>query len=146
MVDLELARSSCLKLPEVQEFDHFEKPAYRVKKKIFATLWLDEKRAVLKLSPTGQEYYCLEYASSFFPVKGTWGKFGWTYVDLSKISVPVFSKALLAAWLNVAPKLLAKKHGFGCLKPLTPRNCLSAISQGYLEQKLYLCGCLSKTG
>jgi len=50
MVDLETARTYCLK-PEVEEYDHFGKPAYKVKKKIFATLSLEEKRIVLKLSP-----------------------------------------------------------------------------------------------
>jgi len=44
MVDLESARSHCLKLPEVMEYDHFGKPAYGVRKKIFTTLCLDEKR------------------------------------------------------------------------------------------------------
>ena len=58
MVDLETARSLCLSLPEVNEYDHFGKPAYRVKKKIFATLWLDEKRSVVKLSKTEQPALC----------------------------------------------------------------------------------------
>ncbi|SRR5258706_16383644 len=110
MVDLEMARSYCLKLPEVNEYDHFGKPAYRIKKKVFATLDLDKKRAVLKLSPTDQEFFCLEYSSAIFPVKGAWGKFGWTNVDLNKISASGFSKALTASWLNVAPKSLAKKY------------------------------------
>jgi hypothetical protein len=110
MVDLETARDYCLKLPEADEYDHFGKPAYRVKKKIFATLWLDEKRAVLKLSPADQSFYCAEY-SFIYPVKGAWGKYGWTYVDLNKINESVFSKLLTSAWLNVAPKTAAKKHG-----------------------------------
>jgi hypothetical protein len=110
MVDLETARNYCLKLPEVEEYDHFGKPAYRVKKKIFATFWLDEKRVVLKLSSTDQDSYCVKY-SAIFPVKGTWGKYGWTYVDLNKISERVFSESLTTAWLNVAPTTLAKKYG-----------------------------------
>lgn len=56
MVDLETARTACLKLLEAQDYDHFGKPAYRVNKKIFATLWLDEKRAVLKLSTNDQDF------------------------------------------------------------------------------------------
>jgi hypothetical protein len=60
MVDLETARNYCLKLPEAEEYDHFGKPAYRVKKKIFATLWLEEKRAVMKLSPADQDFYCMK--------------------------------------------------------------------------------------
>jgi hypothetical protein len=109
MVDLESARNYCLKLPEVQEYDHFGKPAYAVKKKIFATLWLEEKRATLKLSPDQQDVFCLEYAA-LLPVKGKWGKFGWTNVDLNKIDADIFSNALTTAWLNVTPKSMSKKY------------------------------------
>lgn len=109
MVDLETARSLCLSLPEVNEYDHFGKPAYRVKKKIFATLWLDEKRSVVKLSKTEQPALCEEHYPAVFAVKGKWGEFGWTYVDLNKVSEAVFKKLLRAAWINVAPKTLAKK-------------------------------------
>src|SRR6478609_283010 len=115
MVDLETARNYCLKLPEAEEYDHFGKPAYRVKKKIFATLWLDEKRAVLKLSPADQKFYCAEY-TFLFPVKGAWGKFGWTNIDLNKAKEPVFIESLTSAWCNVAPRTLVKKSG------LTPPN------------------------
>jgi hypothetical protein len=111
MVDLETARAVCLQFPETEEYDHFGKPAYRVKKKIFATLWLDEKRAVLKLSRTAQETFSSDYPSAVFPVKGAWGKFGWTTLELNKINEVVFREALTEAWRNVAPKALLKKTG-----------------------------------
>jgi hypothetical protein len=109
MVDLESVRNLCLALPQVEEYDHFGKPSYRVKKKIFATLWLDDKRAVLKFSKTEQPLFCEEYPDYVFPVKGKWGTFGWTYVDLSKVNEGVFKKLLEVAWKNVAPKRLTKK-------------------------------------
>lgn len=107
MVDLETARNLCLALPQTEEYDHFGKPAYRVKTKIFATLWLEEKRAVLKLSKEEQPLFCEEYPS-VFPVKNKWGALGWTNADLNKISEAVFKKLLEAAWRNVAPKKLLK--------------------------------------
>ena len=109
MTDLETARNLCLALPEVNEYDHFGKPAYRVKKKIFATLWLDERRAVLKFSKEEQPFLCEQNHQCVFPVKSKWGAFGWTYVDLNKVSEDVFKKLLEAAWRNVAPKSLTKK-------------------------------------
>jgi len=109
MVNLEAARNMCLSFPEVDEYDHFEKPAYRVKKKIFATLWLEEKRIVVKLSKEVQPIFCDEYGPAVFPVKGSWGKFGWTDVDLNKVSEIVLKKLLKAAWMSVAPKALIKK-------------------------------------
>jgi len=109
MVDIETARRLCLSLPEATEYDHFGKPAYRLKKKIFVTLWLDDKRAVLKLSPAQQTDFCERYSAVVFPVKGTWGKFGWTFIELDKIKEAVFLKALTAAWKNVGPKPHPKK-------------------------------------
>ncbi|GHM99539.1 hypothetical protein WSM22_10290 [Cytophagales bacterium WSM2-2] len=109
MVDVETARTLCLSLPEANEYDHFDKPAYRVKKKIFATLWLDDQRAVLKLSKAEQPELCEAYPTSVFPVKGAWGKLGWTYVDLSKVTETALKKLLMVAWTNVAPKMLIKK-------------------------------------
>ena len=109
MVDLETARNLCLALPQAEEYAHFEKPAYRVKKKIFATLSLDEKRAVFKFSKTEQPLLCEEHHQCVFPVKGKWGSFGWTYVDLNKVNEGVFKKLTEIAWKNVAPKSLMKK-------------------------------------
>jgi hypothetical protein len=109
MMDLELARSCCLKLPEVIEYDHFGKPAYRVKKKIFATLDLKKKRVVFKLSQNEQGQFCEKYFPVVFPVKGAWGKFGWTYMELNKISETVFEEAAISAWRNVAPKSLSNR-------------------------------------
>src|SRR6185369_5796920 len=103
MVDLETARNLCMALPQTEEYDHFGQPAYRVKKKIFATLNLDEKRVVVKLSKMEQPLLCEEYQQCLYPVKGKWGTFGWTYVDLNKVSEGVFKKLLEAAWKNVAP-------------------------------------------
>ena len=108
MLSIETVRQLALAFPETDEHPHFDRKAFRVKKKIFATLWLDEKRAVLKLSPADQKFYCAEY-SFLFPVKGAWGKYGWTYIDLNKASEPVFSESLTSAWLHVAPKTLVKK-------------------------------------
>jgi hypothetical protein len=109
MVDVETAREICLALPESEEYDHFDKPAYRVKKKIFATLWLDDKRAVVKLSKTEQLQWCDEFHPAVLPVKGKWGQLGWTYVELNKVSEMILRKLIKAAWANVAPKTLVKK-------------------------------------
>lgn len=109
MVDLETARNLCLSLPLVEEYDHFGKPAYRVGKKIFATLWLDNKRAVVKLSKLKQPELCEEYYPAVFPVKNKWGQLGWTNVELDKVNETTFLKLVRTAWSNVAPKRKIKK-------------------------------------
>lgn len=111
MVDLETARNLCLSLPSVEEYDHFGKPAYRVGKKIFATLSLDHKRAVVKLLKSEQPELCEEYYPAVFPVKNKWGELGWTNVELDKVGQAAFLKLLRMAWASVAPKKLIKETG-----------------------------------
>ncbi|HTH54601.1 MAG TPA: MmcQ/YjbR family DNA-binding protein [Cyclobacteriaceae bacterium] len=113
MVDLETARNVLLSLPLVDEYDHFGKPAYRVGKKIFATLWLDNKRAVIKLSKLEQPLVCDEYKTMVFPVKSNWGRLGWTNVELEKVSDAAFKKLIALAWANVASKTAVKKYAGG---------------------------------
>jgi hypothetical protein len=51
---LDDVRALALMLPEVSEAAHMGHPDFRVGGKIFATLWPDEERAVVKLSPEMQ--------------------------------------------------------------------------------------------
>ena len=50
MVTTKDIRKIALSLPETEEREHWQRPSYRVKSKIFATLWETEQRAVLKLT------------------------------------------------------------------------------------------------
>jgi hypothetical protein len=109
MVDLETARNACLSLPMVEEYDHFGKPAYRVGKKIFATLHLDRKRAVVKLSKWEQPEWCDQYDRAVSPVQNKWGQLGWTNVELEMMSEEVFGRLVRTAWANVAPKKIIKE-------------------------------------
>jgi hypothetical protein len=49
MITLEIVRELALALPEVEEHDHWGRPSFRIRGKIFATLWPAEQRAMLKL-------------------------------------------------------------------------------------------------
>ena len=107
------ARTLALTLPEAEEQPHFERPSFRVRKKIFATLRLVEKKAVLKLSLVDQSVFTSYDQTIFFSVPGTWGRQGWTMVDLTQVKKAMFHDALTCAWRNVAPKTLVKKHQLG---------------------------------
>lgn len=107
MIDLETTRELLLAFPEVEEWDHFGKLSYRVKGKIFATLDLDTKKAVLKLTATQQPEYCENQA--IYPANGRWGILGWTSVHLDAIAPLLFKEAATMAWGNVTPKKLVKQ-------------------------------------
>lgn len=103
-------RTLALALPGAEEQPHFEKPSFRVWKKIFVTLQPADKKAVLKLSPMDQSVFTAYDQTIFYPVPGTWGKGGWTTVDLTKVKKGMFRDALTCAWRTVAPKTLIQKH------------------------------------
>jgi hypothetical protein len=95
-------RKLALSLPEAEEQAHFDKPSFRVRGKIFATLWEKEKRAVLKLSLEEQDAF-VKMQPEVFAVT-PWGHQGWTSVELARVDRALFGKLLVEAWRRIAPK------------------------------------------
>jgi hypothetical protein len=110
MIDCETVRALALALPEVEEHDHWGRPSFRVRNKIFVTLWPDEQRAVLKLSRADQSALVQLDPKIFSPVPGTWGEQGSTNVQLARIERGLFQQVLYTAWCQVAPKRLIAAH------------------------------------
>ena len=110
MIAIAAAKKIALSFPGAEEHEHWGRPAFSVKKKIFATLWPVEKRAVLKLSPSDQYVYTQMDSTIFFPVAGGWGRQGATFVDLTKINKALLKEALAVAWQGVAPKSLTEAY------------------------------------
>jgi hypothetical protein len=110
MADIKTFVQLALSFEGVVEAAHFEKRSFRINKRIFATL--DEKnlRAVLPLSPVDQAVFCAFDHTIIFPVNGTWGRQGWTVVELSKIRKAMLRHALTRAYCQVAPKLLSAPY------------------------------------
>jgi hypothetical protein len=104
-------RKMALGLPETLESAHMGHADFRVKGKIFATLPYED-RGMVKLTPEQQRQYVEAEPDIFAPVQGGWGRRGATYVHLAAVTAAasdVLLGALRAAWLNVAPKRLAKE-------------------------------------
>lgn len=104
MVSIAAFRKLALALPGAEELPHFEKPSFRVKKKIFATLHEKDKRAMLMLTPEDQSVFCLYDATIFIPVPGFWGAKGATFVDLTKVRTDMCKDALSAAHASLQKK------------------------------------------
>lgn len=106
MVSIEEVRELALSFPETDEHPHFERRAFRVKKKIFATLSEKDKTVSLKLTLHDQSVFCAFDKSVIYPVPGGWGRMGFTFVDLKKVRKAMFKDALTTAYCTVAsPKL-----------------------------------------
>jgi hypothetical protein len=100
-------RRLALELPETSESSHMDHPDFRVRGKIFATLWPDGDWGMVKLKPEQQQLFTNIQPSAFVPVKGGWGRQGGTSVLLKVAGKAHVREALLTAWRNVAPKGLA---------------------------------------
>jgi hypothetical protein len=103
-------RSLALSLPEAVESAHMGHPDFRVRKKIFATIWPDEGWGMVKLTPNQQALLVQAGPAVFAPVKGGWGRKGATNVRLESANPTTVLEALVTPWCNVAPKNLAEEH------------------------------------
>lgn len=106
MVTIEEARNLALSFPETDEHPHFDKKAFRVKKKIFATLDGKACRMMVKLSSTNQSVFCSYNSEVIYPVPGGWGRQGAAFIELKKVRKSMFRDALTTAYCNVAPPKL----------------------------------------
>ena len=75
MIKVEDAKALALSLPGTGEQPHFNRTAFTVKKKIFATLSLEDKTLNLKFTPVEQLIFCPPQSDIIFPVTGGWA--GW---------------------------------------------------------------------
>jgi hypothetical protein len=102
-------RDIALALPEAEEKSHFGKPDFRVRNRIFGTL-PDAGRAVIKLTPEEQSVLTAAEPAIFRPVKGGWGRQGWTELDLAAADETTLRSACWMAWRNAAPPALKKRY------------------------------------
>ena len=96
-------RRIALSLQGTTEAPHFDRAAFRVAR-IYVTLAADGRSANFKFMPEEQEFKCMMAPEAFAPVRGGWGKQGWTTATLSALSVPELTDALEIAWRHALPK------------------------------------------
>jgi hypothetical protein len=96
-------RRLALALPEATEAAHMAHPDFRVRNKIFATLWPKEDRGVVMLTPEQQKVVVELKPAVFAPVPGGWGVRGSTNVSLRAADEMSLTSVLLMAWRNKAP-------------------------------------------
>jgi hypothetical protein len=110
MVSIDEVRRLALSFPETDEHPHFDRKAFRVKKKIFATLSEKDKTLNLKLTLVDQSVFCAYDNTVIYPVPGGWGRQGYTTVNLKKVIKSMLKDALTTAYCSVAPLKLAEKY------------------------------------
>lgn len=110
MVTIETAKTIALSFEQSEQHPHFENIAFKVKKKIFATLNEKENRVCLKFNEIDQSVFTSFDKEIIYPVPNKWGKQGWTLVNLAKVNEEMFRDAITTAYCTVAPAQLAEKY------------------------------------
>jgi hypothetical protein len=110
MITTTAFRELALSFPETAEGSHQDTADFRVADKIFATLREGDSRAVVKLTAADQGLYMETAAAMVRPVKGSWGKKGWTLVLLDRADPETTRHLLATAWRTVAPKRIVRRH------------------------------------
>jgi hypothetical protein len=110
MITIQQARQLTLSLPEAEEKSHFQRPDFRIKNKVFATLHEDKQAMVVKFNLIDQSVFCSFDKTVIYPVPGGWGRQGWTFINLKKIKKEMLKDALTTAWKTIAPPKLAEKY------------------------------------
>ena len=111
MTSVAQARSIALSMPDAEEAAHHGHPDFRVRGRIFATLWPEQRHAVVKLAPADQAALA-QLDPSAFSLTG-WSNQGWLRVDLRQVPVAKFRELVAAAWRNVAPRPLVAGRDAG---------------------------------
>jgi predicted DNA-binding protein (MmcQ/YjbR family) len=104
MVTIQWVRKLALAFDGATEEPHFEKTSFRINKKIFATLDVVKNHAVIKLSIEDQGLFCSHNEKIIYPVKGGWGKRGYTVIELATIPKKLLSEMLKVAYETVSEK------------------------------------------
>ena len=107
MLDEQTVRNLALALPQVEEHTHWQRPAFRVNNKLFATIWPLQQQVVIRLSPADQTQLIGQDSITFSAVAGKWGQQGYTIAQYDKLSEEECHCLLRQSWLLVAPKRLA---------------------------------------
>jgi hypothetical protein len=101
-MDVEDLRTVALALPEAVEADHFGRPSFRVRGKIFVTVHEDGQGVNLKLPCDEHEALVASRPDVFGTV--TWGQLIRTSVRLEVADPEELAELVQEAWRAVAPK------------------------------------------
>ena len=106
MINQQTVRQLALALPQVDEHIHWERPAFRVNKKIFATIWPLQQQVVVKLSLSEQARLIHLDSITYSAVDGNWGQQGYTVAQFDNLSSEECAWLLRQSWQLMAPKQL----------------------------------------
>ena len=90
------------------EGSHMAHPDFRANGRIFATIYPDNERGMVQLTPGEQQAFMRDHPGVFEPASGAWGRGGSTTVQLARIDAETLGDAMTLAWQATAKKAAQK--------------------------------------
>jgi hypothetical protein len=97
-------RRIALGMQGAHEGEHMGHPDFRAHGRIFATLYPDNLRGMVKLTPDQQQEFMAANPEIFEPASGAWGRQGCTTVRLDAADETTIGEAMTLAWQNSTKK------------------------------------------
>jgi hypothetical protein len=104
-----LFRRVALAMQGAVEGSHMAHPDFRVNGRIFATIYPDNERGMVQLTPDQQQAFIRANPGVFEPASGAWGRGGSTTVRLDGVDEEALGEAMTLAWQNTISKAAPKK-------------------------------------
>jgi hypothetical protein len=95
-------------------------PDFRANGKIFATIYPDGLRGMVKLTPEQQQDFMSADEAAFVPASGAWGRQGCTTVRLDSMDEDTLGQAMTLAWQNTARVAAPTRTRASTSKPRQP--------------------------
>ena len=100
-------RRGALNLEGTTDYPHFDRVAFK-RTRTYVTLAPDGLSANFRFSVDAQAMKCLLAPDIFSPVKGNWGRQGWTTANLAAMRADDLIEALALAYVFAAPGKIKK--------------------------------------
>ena len=104
------------------ELAHMGHPDFRAHGRIFATLYPDGQRGMVKLTAEQQQEFVRANPATFVPASGAWGRQGCTTVRLASVDEATLGEAMTLAWQNTARPGAAARSKKSTKKPIGKRS------------------------
>lgn len=109
MITEETARRIALSMPETKEGEHMDHPDFRIRKKIFATLWSSESRAVVFADPS-LHAQLMDENPNCLSLNGWSEKYGALNVHLENVAESQFERLVIGRGAEKRPRSLRENH------------------------------------
>jgi hypothetical protein len=109
MMSVEEVRAFALSLPESEEIEHWGKPSFRIRNKIFAVIQEDGVSLVVKTAGEDRLIYTT-MDSKVYSIPRSFSNLNYMIVNLDLVNSKELRGLLIKAWSSIAPKKLVKEY------------------------------------